>query len=309
MPDIKEVFEGFLSKTLNIDATGAAELYNSDGTVKDDTLTSLLQKDADRVKSLKPDTTKLANEQYKKGVREAMEKFESEFKDETGFSSEKRGVELVLEYAASIKSKAGDGKTLTDDDVKRHPAYIAMADKLKKEKEEAVGVVKKELDDFKSDLTKKETFSKVSSKAEALFDSLKPILSKDPVKAKRQKEDFINKLKGYEYEIQGDRIVVLKDGKALEDDHGHAVAFDKIVKETAEQYYDFQVTDDRSGTGNGTDKDKNPDGTLKRKIEVKVPQNEKEYIAALTDPKTSVEEKTAIKEAYALKQNGQEAKV
>lgn len=290
--EIKDLLSGLLSKTLNVDESGVAALFNADGTVKDDALNTLLNKDAERVKSMKPDTTKIADDQYKKGVRETMEKFESNFKDKTGFDSELKGVDLVLAYA---DSKTKSTAEITDDAVKKHSTYISAMDKLKKESKELLDAKEKELVDFKTAISKKETFSKVSTKALELFNSLKPIVSKDPIKAKNQMEDFIDKLKGFEYDIQGERIVILKDGKALEDEHGHAINFDSIVKSTADKYFDFQVTDDRSSTGNGKDKDGK---VIPKKIEVKVPQNEKEYTDALMDKTKTVEEKTAIQEAY-----------
>lgn len=296
--DAKELIAGFLSRTLNIDDKGVAELFNSDGTVKDEALNSLLAKDADRVKLLKPDTKKIADDQYKKGVRETMEKFESEFKDKTGFSSDLKGIDLVLAYA---ETKTVSTAEITDDAIKKHPIYIAAMDKLKLESKDLLKAKEKELEDFKNGISKKETFSKISAKAIEIFNTFKPILSKDPVKAKNQMDDFIEKLKGYEYEIQGeDRIVVLKDGKALEDVHGHAIGFDAIIKTTADKYYDFEKTDDRQGTGNGQEKD-DKGNPIKKKFEVVVPKNEAEYMAAITDQSKSVEERTAIKEAYAQK--------
>lgn len=294
--DAKELLAGFLSSTLKLDEAGVASLYNEDGTVKDDALTSLLAKDSDRVKNLKPDTKKIADDQYKRGVREAMEKFESELKDKTGFDSELKGIELVLAYAETKTTSTAD---VTDEAVKKSPLFISTVDKLKKEKNEAVKKSENELADFKKSLSVKETFSKISAKAQEIFTGLKPILSKDTAKAKIQIEDFVAKLNSFKYDIQGERIVVLKeDGSPHEDEHGHAIEFDKLVKQTAERYYDFLPTDPtRKSTENGKDKDGKP--VVKK--EIKVPQNDKEYAAMLMDQKISVEDKTEIQKAYKQK--------
>jgi hypothetical protein len=201
---------------------------------------------------------------------------------------------LFIEYAqAQTKTTA----EVTDDVVKKHPVFISTVDKLKKEKAEEVRKATEQLETFKKEVGQKETFSKVSSKAIEIFNSFKPILSKDPVKAKNQMDDFIAKLNGYEYRIQdGDRIVILKDGKPLEDEHGHAKSFDIVVKETADRYFDFLVTDpERSSTNNGKDKDGNP---LPTKKEIKVPQNEKEYAKMIGDQSIPLEDRLKMKEAY-----------
>lgn len=286
-----------MSKTLNLDEAGVASLYNEDGTVKEDALTILLNKDAERVKSLKPNTDKIATEQYSRGRKEAMEKFEKEFKEQTGFESEKQGIELVLDYASS-KAKPGE---VSDEAVKKHPVYIAAVDKLKKEKQLEIQQVKDEFDKFKKGISEKETFGKVAAKADEIFNALKPILSKDPVKAKNQKEDFIAKLKGYQYEVQeGNRIVISQDGKALEDEHGHAIQFEELVKQTAEKYYDFQVTDpNRKSSGNGKDDDV-PPPPLK---DIPVPQSKEEYAKLIGDKAIPFETRTKIKEEWQKKES------
>lgn len=292
--ELKELVTGLLSKTLNMDDSGVAELYNSDGTVKDDALDTLLVKDADRVKNLKPNITKVMDDQYKKGVRETMERFEKDFKDKTGFDSDLKGIDLVLAYADTKTITTAD---VTEDAVKKHKLYISTVDKLKKEKAEAVDAAKKELDDFKGVLSKKEAFSKVSAKAIEIFNSFNPILSKDKNKAKNQMDDFISKLNNFEYDIQGDRIVVLQDGKPVEDGHGHAKTFDLIIKETADRYFDFQVTDpNRKSTENG-ELDEN--GKPKKKpLEVTIPQSETEYTQMLTNPKLTLEQKVEVKKLW-----------
>ncbi len=287
----KELLSAFLSKTLNMDESGVASLYNEDGTeLKSDALETLLKSDVERVGKLKPDTKKFFDDGYKKAQSETATKIEKEFQEKTGFKSDKKGVELFIEYAA----QKHDGGDISEDAIKKHPLYISTVDKLSNEKETAVSAVQGEFDKFKSELSHKETFATVASKAMDLFNGLKPILSSDTSKAKNQLEDFVSKLKGYEYEIQGDKIIVLKDGKVLEDGHGNRRPFDQIVKETANRYYDFHAADARRAPGNGKD-DK---GNEKIKFDIVVPKTEQEYAAAIADSTKSLEERGAIKEAY-----------
>lgn len=287
----KELLSAFLSKTLNLDESGVASLYNEDGTeLKSGALETLLKHDVERVGKLKPDTKKIFDDGYKKAQSEALTKIEKDFQDKTGFKSDKKGVELFIEYSA----QKHEGGEITEDAIKKHPLYINTVEKLSSEKEAAVQSVQGEFDKFKSELKNKETFSSVASKAMDLFNGLKPILSSDAAKAKHQMEDFVSKLKGYEYEIQGDKVIVLKDGKVLEDDHGNRIPFDKIVKETANKYYDFHVTDPKSSPGNG----KAGSEGATPKLEIVVPKTEQEYAAAIADTTKTLEERGAIKEAY-----------
>jgi hypothetical protein len=294
----KEILSAFLSKTLNLDETGVASLYNEDGSeLKSDALETLLKLDVDRVGKLKPDTKKFFDDGYKKAEGEIRTKVEKEFTERTGFKSDKKGVELFIEYAAQ---KQGGGE-ITEDVVKKHPVFINAIEKLSSEKDAAVQAEQEKFNKFQSELKNKETFSSVASKAMDLFNGLKPILSSDAAKAKHQMEDFVSKLKGYEYDIQGDKVIVLKDGKVLEDEHGNRIPFEKIVKETANKYYDFHVTDPKSAPGNGK---AGEEGGEKKKVEIVVPKSEQEYAAAIADSTKSLEERGAIKEAWSKNNSG-----
>jgi len=288
MPNEKELLAGFLSKTLNLDAAGVASLYKEDGSeLKPDALDTLLSLDVERVKSLKPDTKKIFDDGYKKAQSESLTKLEKEFKEKTSFQSDKIGIDLFLEYAAT---QAKDGK-ITEDLIKKHPLFISTVDALKKEKEDAVLAESKKLNDFQLGLKKKETFGEVATKALELFHADKPILPKDPSVAQNQRTLLLEKLESYEYEKQGDKFIVLKDGKVLEDDHGNRISFEALVKQTSKKYYEFQVADHKSSPNNKQEGDK-------KVFTFEVPKNDDQY-AALVAKTSSLEERVAIKEAYA----------
>ncbi len=287
----KEFITGVLSKTLNIDTTGVASLFNEDGTIKDNAEQTVLEWDAKRVTELRTGSNKTSfDDGYKKAQSEVLSKFENEFKTKTGHKSEKKGIDLVLDYATSVQ-KEGE---LTEDVLKKHPKVLTWLE----EKEKAIADAKAEgeskLSEFQKELNKKETFGKVSNTALELFHKQKPVLSTDPIRRKAQEELFIEKLQGYEYEIQGDRTVILKDGKVVEDAHGNRVTLDKLANEITTRYFDLHAVDQKQNAGNNNDPNKKH-----TPINVVVPKNDDEYSKALFDPKKSVEEKTAIKEAYA----------
>lgn len=288
----KELLTGFLSKTLNIDTTGVTSLYNDDGSLKDDALDTLLAKDVERVNKLKPDTKSIFQDGYKKAKSEVLTDFEKEFLEKTSYKSDKKGIDLILEYAANASKQNGE---VNEDAIKKHPLYISTVERIQREKEEAITAEAKKLEQFQSELKRKETFNNVSKKALAYFNSLKPILSKDPVKAETQMRDFIEKLQGYEYDVQGDEIVVLKDGKVLEDKHGNRIKFDKVVKDEAEKRYDFHQADKRDSPANGKDDD---DNGSKKAFSFDVPKTQAEYDSMISNPKIPVAERLAAKEAY-----------
>ena len=89
-------------------------------------------------------------------------------------------------------------------------------------------------------------FSKVKERAFAELDNLRPILPEDAKKAQKWKEKYIEDFRAYDFTEQGGMIVVLKDGKPLQDSHGYNKSFADLVKETGSEIFDFQTADDRT---------------------------------------------------------------
>jgi hypothetical protein len=290
--EFKDFLTGVLSETLNIDETGVASLFEEDGKLKSDAKQTILKWNADNLSTIKKGIVKESfDDGYKKATSEVMTKFESDLKTKTGFKSDKKGVELVLDYAGSLKPA---GTEITDDVIKKHPLYLS----LQEEKEAAITSVKTEgekaLNDFKSEISKKETFSKVSQKALELFHQEKPILSADPIKAKRQEELFLQQFKGYDYEMQGDRIVVTKDGKVVENAQGHAVKFESLVKETAGTYFEFHAASTKASPGNNNGNSNGNTGSFT----FDAPKTQEEYVKMLSDPKLTLEQRNAVDKAW-----------
>lgn len=286
----KDFIAGFLSKTLNMDADGVAALYNADGTLKDDALTNVLGLDVERVKGMKPDTKKVFDDGYKKASSEVLSKRDNELKEKFGIKSDKIGIELINEVVSEQVKKAG--VELNEDAIKKHPVYISMVDKLTSEKETAVQAETEKLTKYQTEQKKKETFSTVASKALEHFHSFKPILSQDQTKAKNQMNDFVEKMKGYDYEVQGDKIIVLKDGKVLEDGHGNRIPFEKVVKDTADMYYDFHAAEKRSSAGNGKE---DPAGSGSTSPKLAVPKTKEEFWKVVGDSSIPAKDRTDYK--------------
>jgi hypothetical protein len=294
--EVKDFLTGLLSKTLNMDEAGVASLLNEDGTIKDEALSSVLELDVKRIGTLKPDTKKYFDDGYKKASSEILTKRDKELSDKFGIKSDKIGVDLVNEIISEQVKKSG--AELNEDGVKKHPVYIAAVDKLTKEKEEAISAESNKLTQFQSELKKKDTFNTVANKAMSIFNGLKPILSSDTNKAENQKALLTEKLSGYEYDIQGDQIIVLKEGKILEDKHGNRIPFETVVKTTAETYYDFHVTDPKQAPANGK---ATPNGTAAPKSTLVAPKSEQEYNNVLVDSKIPVAERLAFQSEHSSK--------
>lgn len=288
----KELLQEFLLETLNISAEEVAALYNTDGKLKDDAKQTILNLDAERVKTLKSTTTKITEtDAYKKATADVMTKFENDFKTKTGFKSDKKGVDLVLDYATEKAKANGE---VTEDVIKKHPLYLTMQEQKDAEIKKALEEGETKLTGFQKELSKKETFNKVSSEASKIFHSLKPILSKDPVKAKTQEEDFIAKFRDFDFEIQGERIVVLKDGKVLENANGKTVAFENLIKETGLKYFDVHIVDPKQNAGNHTT------NAGDKKV-YDVPKTQEEYEKLISDSSIPLETRNEMAKAYESK--------
>jgi hypothetical protein len=287
--EIKDLFIGFLSKTLNIDENGVASLFNEDGSVKEDAEATVLGWHAESVKGLKGSSTKQAfDDGYKKAQSEVLSSFEKTFKEKTGFKSDKKGIDLILDYTAS----AGKGD-INEDAVKKHPLYLQMLEDKEKQLSEAIQSGESNLNTYKAGIEKEKLFSSVSQKGLEYFYSFKPVLSTDSLKAKRQEEIFLNQLKGFEFEQQGERTVVLKDGKLYEDAHGKAYTLDRLSKEITNTYFDTHDVEPKVSPNSGKQ-----NGVQSKKFNFEIPKNQMEFIKVMNDANIPLEEKNAISAAY-----------
>ena len=111
------------------------------------------------------------------------------------------------------------------------------------------------LTELQTKAQRESTFSVVKENANAILDGLNPILSKNPKVAGTIRNQFLAELQGYDFEKQADGTwLVTKDGKVLEDGHGHSKSFEDIIKATAENYFDFQENNGGGNAGNQNDR-------------------------------------------------------
>ena len=271
---------GFLSKTLKMDDEELASLYNEAGELT--SLTAAEQADTARVTKLKEDQAS----QYKRGQKEVASKMEAQLKDKFGVDSDLTGVELV-DFILTTELEKVKGKG--DEDITAHPEYLKLkseSDRMLKAKDKEW---QKKIEDLELKHARESMFSKVKERAFAELDNLRPILPEDAKKAQKWKEKYIEDLRAYDFTEQDGMIVVLKDGKPLQDSHGYNKSFADLVKETAAEIFDFQTAESRTSAAN-----------QQTQSNFAAPRNEEEFIQKMREAKTP-EEQAKVMESYQSK--------
>lgn len=309
----KDLILQFFGKTLNLTAEEVAPLFEKKGDeeeLKPDALKFLLEKDVARVKTMKDEVATVQKESFDKGYKkaqgEALSKFEKEIKEQYGVNSQKQGADLIAEI---VTAKAAPG-SITDDAVKTHALYL----KLEKEMNEKAEAVKKEwegkLNERETQIAREKVLSSVISKADKIVADGKFILPKDAEKAKNQKQLLVNELNQYTFEEKNGEMLILKDGKRVEDAHGAPVKFDDLVKNTASKYWDSETGPARQGSGGSNDPNGvvvgnitkiTSDGKTINKWNGPTPKTEDEY-AQMAAKLTSADERIALLDHYEASQ-------
>lgn len=271
---------GFLSKTLKMDDEELASLYNEAGELT--SLTAAEKADTSRVTKLKEEN----DSQYKRGQKEVATKLETKLKEKYGVSSDETGVDLVdLILTTELEKVKGKG----DEDITAHPEYLKLkseSDRMLKAKDKEW---QKKIEEIETKHTRESMFAKVKDRAFAELDNLRPILPEDAKKAQKWKEKYIEDFRSYDFTEQDGTIVVLKDGKPLQDSHGYNKSFADLVKETAAEIFDFQTAESRSSAAN-----------QQTQSNFAAPRNEDEFIQKMREAKTP-EEQAKVMESYQSK--------
>ena len=297
--DLLQIMLGYITKQYNISEDEAAELLfkkTEDGSaidktkLKDDALKSILKMDADRVSTIKGsvDKTQIFNDAYDKAKKEVLSKEEKKIAEKYGIELGSLKLPGLIEEVVKKHLESNKKSEVDEDKIKLHPAYLALEKNSKKAIDDLVAKHTEELSTLNTSYTKKELQKKAKSKALSIFDNLNPVLSKDPIKAARQRDDFSTKFDSYEYQEEGEDLIPMKDGKRLEDKHGHVITLESLTNDLANKYYDFSVQDSKDSSGNH--------GKTKTKV-TGVPKDKDSYNQAIFNA-TTVEERTALADAW-----------
>jgi len=287
---MSDILKDFAVKSLGITDEQFAEIVYSDDkvTVKETALQELLNRDAERVKTLKAaskdELTDKFNKGHQKGLAEGLGKFEQTLKEQFGVGeSAAQGIDLVKE----ILVKQGQSANIDDEKVKLHPLYRKLEVALEKDfvAKADYEKVTQDFDGYKSNVEKEKVMHVIKADGLKVLRSLKPVLPSDPQKALNQELDFLDKLGAFEYELQIDGSHIIKvDGKRYENAQGHPVAFADFVKQQSDKYFEYAVQDQRGNAGNSGG---NGGGGT-----VTIPKDKQAYMVALnneSDPKKKIE--------------------
>ncbi|WP_437918581.1 hypothetical protein [Sphingobacterium sp. LRF_L2] len=292
MKGISLLLAGLLTTVYKVsDDEVAALLEKADGEDFDAQaeLATILEKDKGRIGTLKTDAF---NDGHKKGKSESLKDLEKQVRTEFNLSDESiKGIDLIKAVHALDREAGKNG--LTDDDIKKSPLYIQLQKKLDDTNKDVETKVSSAVKEAETKFNRERTLSSVKAKALEVFEALNPVLSENKTVAANQKNTLLKELEGYDYDTAEDgSFIVKKEGKALADAHGNLVDFDQLVKNTASTHFDFKQSKPR-----GSESNKN-----EFKGSITVPKTEEEYRKVINNRDISLEERTAIKEAWQQQQ-------
>ena len=293
--EIQKILTGVLAKTLNLGDGEIAELIkDGEGVKESDIIQKILDLDVQRVEKIKTsvDGKEKFQEGYKKGKEESLSKLEKQIKEKYGIQSDKLGVELV-EEVISEKSKPVE----TDEEtVKRSKTYQDLETRLKNELKTQKETYEQQIADINFQTQREKTLSVANKKALEIFAGLEPVLPTSKQVADNQIGWFLKSMEEYEFDVQDDRIVVMKDGKVLQDGHGNSRTFDEIVKDKAGKFFEFKKNNGSGNDGGGGNPPAgNPDGYPDG---IQKPKNLEELTAILNDPAIDSKAKVVVAETF-----------
>lgn len=190
-------------------------------------------------------------EAFNKGFKKAEAKYKSEaentIKEVLGIEitdGEDLSEAVTKWHAESKKTKT----TLTDDDVKKHPLYRQLEkERVPKEEHEKMLA---EFDSYKSQAAKREVLAQIKPKVWGVVTQMNPKLPTDTKVAETYRNMFLNSFDEYDYQIENDDVLILKDGKRVEDSYGNPLKFHDFVKANATNYFEFNKQQATGGAGN-----------------------------------------------------------
>lgn len=258
----KQTITAFIGRTLNIPAEEVAALFKADGdeeTFNETALDSLLKHDATRVQNFTSKNQEFFDNGFKKAQKEALSKFEKDIREKFNVTEDKQGLDLI-ESVVMAKIKA-QGVELDEEKIKRSDVYLKTVERLTKEKDDTVNDAITKYKTLEQTIASEKINSTIRSSAKEIIMSLNPILPEGKTadgksKADIQVERLIDELiSQHQFEVKGDKTLIIKDGKVMEDPHGNLVDFKKYVSEKASYVWDFKEGEARRGTGNNNDND------------------------------------------------------
>lgn len=285
MSDAKNLLTEVATKTLNRGPEDVASLFDEAGNPKEDASTTLLGWYAELESNRKEAGKKALGDQRNRNLREINTEWEKRLKGlgvDFGDAQGDDAIAKIREHMESLsKTTAVDPKD--DASIRGSAAFRKREAELLKEKEDLEkGWLQKWAERDSKD-QREVTMRQVAQKADALFQEIGPVLSEDPVKAAKQRKLYELERDGYDYEIDGDSIVIKyasgdKKGERVENAQGHPVKFEELIRGIVTSNYDIPLAQKKTSVGDPTKGSKQTGqggGALKK------PANDDEYAKAL----------------------------
>lgn len=287
----KNILEAFLSKTLNLDGEAISGLYNAEGELTD--LSIAIDADAKRITKYK---TEKQNE-FNRGIEKGASKIEKAIKEKYNIDSDLIGVDLldhVIELQTSDLNEKLKAKNTKDEDFEKHPKYLQFKQDFEKQLKAKDAEWEDKLKTKESEWVKKETFSKVSKVALSELET-GYIMPENAQRTVALKDVLLRDLEGENYSSLEDGTIVLldKDGKPKEDQHGKMLQFNDYVHSIAGKYFDKKVANARENSGN-TSQSQQTLGSFK---------TEAEFLEASRNAKTPQEQAEVYQKFKSSKMN------
>lgn len=252
---MNEIITAFLAKTLNLAPDSVAELLykkSDDGTLttelNDNALAELLAADAQRISKIKPsgDGKEQFNNGHKAGLKEAAEKYEKAFRTKFNVDPEaKLQGEALIDAAVTAAAASAQNP----DNVKKSAEYLALERQMREAIEAEKKAAQETIEAIKGEYTKKDVWANVKGKIVDTVKALNPVLPSDEAKSRAWLDLFASEFQSFDWQEENGNFYAVRDGKRVENAHGHAQTLKDLVKAAAESKFDFQQTPP-SGGGN-----------------------------------------------------------
>lgn len=244
------------------------------------------------------DKKKIQDEAYKSAERKIKSGVEETLKEKFNIEVEEGDtLETIVEKAAATTA-GNSSDTLTDDVVKKHKLFLQMENAHKKTIKEMEAAHKQAIQEVEVRYQTENVLNDVAKLGLTMFESMKPILSSDPEKAKSQRalvEKLIREGK-YQKMDDGSYLPLDKDGNRLEDEYKNAISLEQHIKNLTGAIFDFKVAEDRDSPNSQQGNGGNPPAPAAgfKSYTGKLPTNQKELNDIIFNKALPIEQRQEV---------------
>lgn len=244
MSKFQTLLKGLLGKAYKIPAEEIADLLekSEEEINEQEVLTKLISYDTTRMESFR---NRIYGESAKKTEAKTRKEFVDKLREKFELDAALDGDDLFDAIDTKVAERIPKNSSLTDDLVKAHPLYLQAETTFKKQLNETKRTYEDQISAIQREHQKAHVWSKVFDKAGNIFDGLNPILSQQQDKASTQRKVFLDRFSNYDWEEVEGNFFPVKEGKRMEDSHGHALSLESLVKSEADTMFDFKKAEER----------------------------------------------------------------